>query len=354
MATMIQELEECVTEPALAAVAKAMGGWSVIEDDDVYLAAADRVSDLMMRHMEKMCESAIRDGKASDEWLRTAASTIGWLGSTGIALTQFNRGDRHLVRVAATLAQELVQTDADDVPLDELRLPFAAFAVEFEKMIPVEEDVLVWGAIVYETAERIIINIVEHSGPVGDRKTICLPCPLFKKRRTVGETLAAAFAASEDMRIEHPQMEWLVPGSEEERKSKFARYTRTLGPIINTILYMTSDGADVGVPQFGSATTKLAQHPKKAADWKARLRRIADRETIVIDIGKSLLEQVPENDADGSCLTVRFWVRGHFRNQPCGPRNMDRKRIWIRPAIKGPAGAPFIQRDYLVKDSRLA
>jgi hypothetical protein len=35
-------------------------------------------------------------------------------------------------------------------------------------------------------------------------------------------------------------------------------------------------------------------------------------------------------------LTVRYLVRGHWRNQACGPQMADRKNIWVAPYWKGP------------------
>ena len=40
----------------------------------------------------------------------------------------------------------------------------------------------------------------------------------------------------------------------------------------------------------------------------------------------------------------RWIVSGHFRNQPYGPGGSLRRRQWIPPYIKGPAGAPLLNR----------
>lgn len=40
----------------------------------------------------------------------------------------------------------------------------------------------------------------------------------------------------------------------------------------------------------------------------------------------------------------RWIVSGHFRNQTYGPNNSLRRRQWIPPYIKGPAGAPLLNR----------
>ena len=42
--------------------------------------------------------------------------------------------------------------------------------------------------------------------------------------------------------------------------------------------------------------------------------------------------------------TVQYIVRGHWRNQPCGPGLKDRKRMWIQPFWKGMEDAPIAKR----------
>lgn len=41
----------------------------------------------------------------------------------------------------------------------------------------------------------------------------------------------------------------------------------------------------------------------------------------------------------------RFVVRGFWRNQPCGPRHSERRLTWVAPFVKGPAGAPLVERE---------
>lgn len=53
-------------------------------------------------------------------------------------------------------------------------------------------------------------------------------------------------------------------------------------------------------------------------------------------------------DGDGSGaieFSHRFIVRGFWRNQPCGPRNSERRLQWIPPYIKGPEGKPLVTRE---------
>lgn len=44
-------------------------------------------------------------------------------------------------------------------------------------------------------------------------------------------------------------------------------------------------------------------------------------------------------------------VRGHWRQQPCGPGRVERRPVWIAPHIKGPEGAPMLggEKVYVLK-----
>ena len=51
-------------------------------------------------------------------------------------------------------------------------------------------------------------------------------------------------------------------------------------------------------------------------------------------------------DGEGKSPTVRFLVRGHYRNQACGPGQTQRRIIWIQPHWKGEEGARILARPY--------
>jgi len=52
---------------------------------------------------------------------------------------------------------------------------------------------------------------------------------------------------------------------------------------------------------------------------------------------------------EGWKMQRRFTVRGHWRNQPCGPGRKERKRIFIEPHWKGPETAEEMSRLYEAK-----
>lgn len=48
---------------------------------------------------------------------------------------------------------------------------------------------------------------------------------------------------------------------------------------------------------------------------------------------------------EGRCYNHRFIVRGHWRNQACGPGLSERRATWVAPYVKGPAWAPLVARE---------
>lgn len=46
----------------------------------------------------------------------------------------------------------------------------------------------------------------------------------------------------------------------------------------------------------------------------------------------------------GREYTHRWWVSGHWRQQPYGPGRRYRKPVWIAPHLKGPPDAPVVRR----------
>lgn len=57
-------------------------------------------------------------------------------------------------------------------------------------------------------------------------------------------------------------------------------------------------------------------------------------------------EPTEEGTAPGRRYTHRFYVRGHIRNQAYGPNRALRRRIMVPTFIKGPEGAPLLERVY--------
>jgi hypothetical protein len=46
---------------------------------------------------------------------------------------------------------------------------------------------------------------------------------------------------------------------------------------------------------------------------------------------------------------VQWLVRGHWRNQACGPHLSERRPTWIQPHWKGPEDAPINVRPHVLR-----
>lgn len=62
---------------------------------------------------------------------------------------------------------------------------------------------------------------------------------------------------------------------------------------------------------------------------------------VSVDCRKAILEYVEHGSKSRGPLTLQFLVRGHWRNQACGPQMLERRLTWIEPYWKGPNDAPI-------------
>ncbi|MGV9181799.1 hypothetical protein [Arcanobacterium canis] len=110
-------------------------------------------------------------------------------------------------------------------------------------------------------------------------------------------------------------------------------------------------GALVSSWVLASQPTIGQTHREYSALRRAGLPRRPDPLTITVATLRESLRapgEPAEKAPGGRELSVRFLVRGHWRNQVCGPARSKRKPVWVAPFVKGPEGAPFKETD-LVK-----
>lgn len=69
----------------------------------------------------------------------------------------------------------------------------------------------------------------------------------------------------------------------------------------------------------------------------------------VVDIRRSVKCGIRDAAEATRTYSVRWVVRGHWRNQACGPGRRQRRRIFVPPHVKGPSGAPIIQGEKVYK-----
>lgn len=93
--------------------------------------------------------------------------------------------------------------------------------------------------------------------------------------------------------------------------------------------------------------TVTAGMPPKAK--KAVRKTVRDDKVTVVTLRRHVKAQVGQVKAasagSGRHLQHRFVVRGHWRNQAYGTKRALRRRTYILPFVKGPADAPFMERE---------
>lgn len=87
----------------------------------------------------------------------------------------------------------------------------------------------------------------------------------------------------------------------------------------------------------------MTTHHRAERAARRRMERIGWQHEPVIQVvqlrrRETTHEHPNEHEArDWSC---RWFVRGHWRQQPCGPHQSERRTVWVTPYVKGPEDKP--------------
>jgi len=114
--------------------------------------------------------------------------------------------------------------------------------------------------------------------------------------------------------------------------------------IVNTILAFQ----EVGNVQLTKSSRRPANPPTKKHPPEYRTFKLG--KPIKLDCRPAIQAFLEDpSGRNGSSPTVRFLVRGHMRNQACGPKHSEHKRIWVMPYWKGPDEAPILTRAHEIR-----
>jgi len=111
-------------------------------------------------------------------------------------------------------------------------------------------------------------------------------------------------------------------------------------PILRMAAFLNSPYVKTPHERLDRATRRQlirAGEPEKAEETV----RVVDLRAIQHEAGKT---------AEGRQIdwSRQWWVRGHIRNQACGPGMKDHKLVWIPPYLKGPEDKPIVEKVYRV------
>jgi len=128
--------------------------------------------------------------------------------------------------------------------------------------------------------------------------------------------------------------------------------------LMNVIIYITHGDADAILINSSEEYAKyrnkmLTAQGKKRDRLKQKLNTMNDGTRILL--GKNYVikrwdqEDKVAGEPTGRHITVRTLVSGHWRNQVCGVKGLERKVIWIEPHWRGPEAAPLTEKRAVVK-----
>lgn len=236
------------------------------------------------------------------------------------------------------LVPMLRDTDLPDILTTEIKFPFEAFSLVFKQ-----------GAIRGrgEKMDHIFVSCPDGktmSGFLASDNADAVP--IFMANLLPATTLAE-FADS------YPE---IAPGSAKKPLTQSARDAMHL--VFNLLIYINCENADVqrDMDEVYRLRKKLSEFsgPKKTRKQKVLEQQYAKaKKRYVYLVGKGIHADVAYGvravSEEGRKVLKRFRVRGHFRNQPCGPGRSLVKRRWIKPYWKGPDLAELINSGYVVK-----
>jgi hypothetical protein len=111
---------------------------------------------------------------------------------------------------------------------------------------------------------------------------------------------------------------------------------------VRGVLLCVTDAKSCHVGKHGRGSSK----GKRSGPIAGELYRIGD--TIEIDFRSAVQEVWSGEKRAGP--KVQFVVRGHWRNQACGPGRAERRETWIRPFWKGDSEMRVLLRRHELKD----
>jgi hypothetical protein len=244
--------------------------------------------------------------------------------------------------LADTLLTAFAHTTVENIPLQDIRLPFPAFLLKIPRS-PVLSYTDASSTII--PVDMIRVACLEESVTPDGRRTTTLTddpeCPV-----------APAF--------------WVIMANRNP-SDIIAKTGSPLDLTTEEVDGATPDAAldDVDDPTVRALSlawrialnTCLYIHQRKQQNDAPVPKKKKRRPGVTYKLSAPSVLRLPssmtrkaQHDGDSQWrVQRRFVVRGHWRNQACGPGRKDRRLTWIEPYWKGPTDGPQLPRDFFVE-----
>ena len=279
-------------------------------------------------------------------WITSAYATLKSQGSPDgqtrstleyIVARLFNHERGAIIEVTPSLITLLGHTDFGDVPANMFEPPYAFNYFELNDGADLFAGIYVWqtqwpidgkNKSDVDFFERM--SGVEYDGSRYIRKvTFAVTSTKLPFGFKIVDTGYVIYENCSDSLMD--TLEWNAFGTmqdaDEEELDNLRAY---LNLAMKIVLYMgCKDARVVQNNEYENFMNKLSGLGRKKL---AKLSGRADKKYDCIIVGPETLSDYGLQ-AQGEGTKTTHWRRGHFRNQPHGPGNQDRRMVWIRPMI---------------------
>jgi hypothetical protein len=298
------------------------------------------------------------------------------------AYGRFVQAGRQILDFPPHLVEMLAQTDVSDMPMNTIKMPYAAQYLHFgpQAGLELEKGWLVDGAYVESHGVdgdwRITIT-ARPDNPEDARLWFVSPEPAYTQDfvqdyRQMDMSTAVTMVLSnrlaalnerasraggditekvrEEVRqrgLSVPETTRLIDVSNERSKERIERvnqqhpiYLKALQLAVNALCYVTAYPDDIAAvwPEGTPATLQKKTGSSNAKEARRAASKLASLGYVPVHLcGRKLAEQMPARalpTAHDGHVAVH-WRRGHWRNQPYGQGRSLRKLIWMMPVLVG-------------------
>ena len=119
--------------------------------------------------------------------------------------------------------------------------------------------------------------------------------------------------------------------------------------LIGTALLLANQPDIVTELTDESVTLPAKRRPLRRSTPNEHKTQLPDVKVRYLTVLPRVREDVDASEAEHAglqrgALTQRHWVRGHWRQQPCGPGRTQIKPVYIKPHLRGPDDTPIDDR----------
>lgn len=251
--------------------------------------------------------------------------------------------------IAPALAQRLAHTDVRGVDCANVKLPFRTIALK----VPPESGFDIHEVIIHEAPPRDWVPNSARQALSAEDSTMrglyevfpdTLPrCFGFygSRSNSVDDVVWSTFWLPDGMHIDVANAKQMGAVGQDIDVARFTTFC------MNAILYLTwPDANEEFEERYGSeyrlARSRLSHlSGYKKERLKAQMRGMYPDRRIYVGAKVPFMEAQSVSGGAGNPLIVRTLVAGHWKQQPCGPKQSERKLIRVEPYWRGPLDAPI-------------